>query len=194
MQNTGCFVVEIAELETKRLKLRQWQASDYAPFTKLCADPEVMEYYPNTLTKSETDTFIQKVKSLISKRGWGFWAVELKSTNHFIGFTGLHQPEAELPFTPCVEIGWRLAKKYWGYGYATEGANAALKYAFETLDLDEVVSFTALNNKKSKAVMVRLNMVNTNQNFEHPSLPLNHCLREQVLYKTTKESWQKNSL
>ncbi len=104
---------------------------------------------------------------------------------------GLHKPEAKLPFTPCIEIGRRLSKKYWGYGFATEGAHAALKYAFEGLFLEEVVSFTFLNNTRSKAVMQRLNMVDTNQNFEHPNIPFGHQLREHVLYKITKEQWGK---
>jgi ribosomal-protein-alanine N-acetyltransferase len=187
-------MVEITELETDNLKLRQWLPSDYAPFAELNTDSEVMAFYPNTLNKSESNAFAQKLESLISKRGWGFWAVDLKAENCFIGFVGLHKPEAKLPFTPCIEIGWRLSKKYWGYGFATEGAHAALKYAFEALFLEEVVSFTSLNNTRSKAVMQRLNMVDTNQNFEHPNIPLGHQLREHVLYKITKEQWVKNAL
>ena len=160
-------MVEVAELKTDRLKLRQWAPGDYAPFAELNADPEVMEFYPNTRTKAESIAFAQKIAALIANRGWGFWAIELKAENRFIGFAGLHKPEVELPFTPCVEIGWRLSKKHWGHGYATEAARAALEYAFETLRLDEVVSFTSLLNTKSEAVMRRLNMVDTKQNYLH---------------------------
>lgn len=128
------------------------------------------------------------METIISNQGWGFWAVELKSTNSFIGFVGLHQADVELPFSPCVEIGWRLSKKYWNNGYATEAGRAALKFAFEILKLNQVVSFTSLKNKRSQAVMQRLNMINTNQNFEHPKLPIGHQLREHVLYKITKDS------
>ena len=187
-------MVKITELETERLKLRQWRPSDYIPFAYLNKDPEVMEYYPNTLTELESNKFANKLDSLISNRGWGFWAVELKSTKQFIGFVGLHIPEVVLPFTPCTEIGWRLAKEHWGNGYATEAANAALKYAFETLQVNEVVSFTSLQNVKSKSVMDRLNMVNTMQNFEHPSIPKGHKLREHVLFKITKSQWINNAL
>ena len=104
---------------------------------------------------------------------------------------GLHKPEIELPFTPCVEIGWRLSKKNWSNGYATEAARAALGFSFKTLQLDEVVSFTYLKNTKSKAVMKRLAMVDTKQNFEHPNIPMGHPLREHVLYKISKAQWEK---
>lgn len=187
-------MVKVTELVTKRLTLRQWQFSDYELFAEINKDPVVMKYYPNTLTKVESDAFAKKIESLILKRGWGFWAVELKATKQFIGFVGLHHPEADLPFSPCTEIGWRLSKKHWGNGYATEAASTALKYAFETLQLDEVVSFTSLQNVKSKSVMERLNMVNAMQNFEHPDIPAGHKLREHVLYKITRSQWVHNAL
>lgn len=182
------------ELETDRLKLRQWLPSDYAAFAELNADPEVMEYFPNTLSLTESNAFAKKIETIISNQAWGFWAVELKSTKSFIGFVGLHQANPELPFSPSVEIGWRLSKKYWNNGYATEAARTALKFAFEILNLNEVVSFTSLKNKRSEAVMQRLNMINTNQNFQHPKVPIGHQLREHVLYKITKSQWAKNRL
>jgi len=186
-------MAEEIEHETERLKLRQWLPDDYVQFSELSADPEVMEYFPCVLSESESSSFVKKAESLISKKGWGLWAVELKSTQQFIGFVGLHNPEAKLPFTPCTEIGWRLSKKYWGNGYATEAANSSLQYAFETLKTDKVFSFTSINNYRSRAVMERLGMVNQMQNFEHPSIPKGHKLREHVLYKITKESWVKNN-
>jgi RimJ/RimL family protein N-acetyltransferase len=176
------------ELETNRLKLRQWLPSDYAPFAELNTDLQVMKYFPNTLSQTESNASAKKMETIISNQGWGFWAVELKSRNSFIGFVGLHQAEVELPFSPCVEIGWRLSKKYWNNGYATEAARSALKFAFEILKLKEVVSFTSLKNQRSEALMQRLNMINTNQNFQHPKLPIGHQLREHVLYKITKDS------
>ena len=179
--------------ETERLKLRQWLPDDYVHFSELSADPEVMEYFPGVLSESESSSFVKKTESLISKNGWGFWAVELKSTQQFIGFVGLHNPEAKLPFTPCTEVGWRLSKKYWGNGYATEAANASLQYAFQTLTIENVFSFTSINNNRSTAVMERLGMVNQMQNFQHPAIPKGHTLREHVLYKISKESWLKNN-
>ncbi len=178
------------ELETTRLKLRQWLPGDYAPFAALNADPQVMEYFPARLEEAESHVFAQKIESLITEKSWGLWAVELKSSRCFIGFVGLHQPGVDLPFTPCVEIGWRLAKEHWGRGYATEAATAALRFAFETLDLDEVVSFTSVLNERSQLVMTKLNMVNTLHNFDYPVVPVGHPLREHVLYKLTKTRWE----
>ncbi len=182
-------MVKIVTLNTERLILLQWQPNDYAPFFELNNDPAVMQYYPNILTKLESDTLATKFRDLIEKQGWGFWSVKLKEDNQFIGFVGLNKPDTVLLFSPCVEIGWRLAKNYWGKGYATEAANAALKYAFETLQLDEVVSFTSVHNIRSKSVMEKLHMVNTMQNFDHPNIPAEHKLREHALYKITKAQW-----
>ena len=187
-------MVNVTELQTERLILRQWHKHDLVPFAEINKDSDVMKYYPSTLTESESNLFAKKLEMLISERGWGFWAVALKSNSQFIGFVGLHKPEADLPFTPCTEIGWRLSKKYWGNGYATEAASIVLKFAFDKLQLKEVASYTSPLNIKSKSVMERLNMVNTMQNFEHPSIPKEHKLREQVLYKVTKSQWVNNAL
>tara|TARA_B100000315_G_C14462809_1_gene534533 strand:- start:78 stop:434 length:357 start_codon:yes stop_codon:yes gene_type:complete len=116
------------------------------------SDPDVMQYFPNTLSHKESDVFSKKIVSFIEKNGWGMWAVELKSTGKFIGFVGLNTPKLDLLPSPCVEIGWRLGKNHWGHGYASEAANQALCYAFNTLGLDEVVTFTSLNNKGSLTV------------------------------------------
>jgi len=180
---------DVTELETERLKLRHWVVDDFTIFASINADPDVMEFYPSILSEDESNSFAHKIDSLLNKRGWGFWAVELKNKSSFIGFVGLHKPEVELPFNPCVEIGWRLSKEYWGNGYAIEAAQAALKYAFETLGLSEIVSFTSLNNKRSRAVMKKLNMVNTGQNFEHPNISVGSPLREHVLYKVSRAEW-----
>ena len=187
-------MVKVTELETERLILRQWVESDYSLFALMNSDPEVMKFYPSILTGTESNTFAKKVKALIEKRGWGFWAVELKRKKLFVGFVGLHKPEVELPFNPCVEIGWRVSKEQWGNGYATEAALAALTFAFETLSLNEVVSFTTLENIRSQAVMERLNMVNTGKNFEHPSIEIGNPLREHVLYKITNSQWVNKSV
>lgn len=128
-------------------------------------------------------------ESLIASRGWGFWAAQSLETGEFMGFIGLHTPGADLPFSPCVEIGWRLARPFWGKGYATEGAALALKIGFEQLALEEIVSFAVVNNHRSRAVMERVNMIDTGQNFEHPSLPETSDLREHCLYKVTQQSW-----
>ncbi len=177
------------ELETNRLRLRQWRDTDLPIFAEMNADSTVMEYYPKTLSEDESNTMANKLKELISEQSWGFWAVEIKEKNEFIGFVGLHKPTYDLPVTPCVEIGWRLGKKHWGKGYATEAAQEALRFAFVELKLKKVYSFTSVLNKPSWSVMERLHMINLEENFEHPILPENHPLCEHVLYKITAEQW-----
>ena len=180
---------EVIEPETERLKLRQWKKEDYPVFAIMNADPVVMEYFPNILNESESNEMADKIQSIISARGWGFWAVGEKNKGNFIGFVGLHVPIPGLPCSPCVEIGWRLRKESWGKGYALEAAQAALKVAFEKLGFNEVYSFTAVGNFRSRAVIERLYMTNTQQNFEHPMVPVGNPLREHVLYKLTKDRW-----
>ncbi|MDH3449317.1 MAG: GNAT family N-acetyltransferase [Gammaproteobacteria bacterium] len=182
------------ELETGRLLLRQWKDSDLPVFAALNSDPAVMKYFPILLSREASDAMAEKCRSLISERGWGFWATELKENNKFIGFVGLHEPKDTFPFAPSVEIGWRLLGNYWGKGYATEAATQALQFSFDTLDLHEVVSFTPASNSRSRSVMDRIGMINTCQNFKHPDLPKNHSLSEHVLYKITKNQWQKSGL
>jgi RimJ/RimL family protein N-acetyltransferase len=139
-------MVELIEVETERLRLRQWKSSDRGPFAALNADSKVMEFFPSLLTRAESDAMADRCQSLIEKRGWGFWAVEAKTTQEFIGFVGLHVPSAELPFSPCVEVGWRLAFQHWGKGFASEAAREALRVGFELLGLREIVSFTTVRN------------------------------------------------
>ena len=186
----------VIQFETKRLFLRQWQISDYASFSELNADPEVMAFFPSTLSTGESDAMAKRCQSLIAERGWGLWAVEIKETHQFIGFVGLHTPLATFHFSPCVEIGWRLAAEFWGQGYATEAAYGALQVGFEVLHLPEIVSFTALLNKRSQKVMVRIGMHDVQENFEHPAVKIGSPLRTHCLYKLSFEQWkrQKNNL
>ncbi len=183
-------VVKINDLNSPRLLLRQWRPEDQTIFARMNADTDVMRYYPACLTILQSNHLAQKLATLIEKRGWGLWALELKESGEFIGFSGLHQPEADLPFNPCVEIGWRLAKEYWGKGYATEAAQVALEFAFNNLGLSEVISFTSKQNSRSSSVMQRLSMINTQQNFQHPGIKEGQPLREHVLYKITRQQWQ----
>ncbi|WP_201604815.1 GNAT family N-acetyltransferase [Psychrobacter immobilis] len=180
-------------IETERLYLRQWQASDFAVFAEINADPEVMKYFPKLLTPKVSDIIASKCQQLIANQGWGLWAVSLKDRSKengaFIGFVGLNDTHADMSFAPAVEIAWRLHKDYWGQGYATEAARAALNFAFTELSLDEVVSFTAVINKRSQLVMERLGMMDTRANFYHPALDPNHQLAEHVLYNMTRQQW-----
>jgi len=170
-------------LETKRLLLRQWCAADLPSFAQLNADPEVMRFFPALLRRTESDQMAQRCANLIAERGWGFWAAEERASGAFIGFIGLHIPTAALPFQPCVEVGWRLARPWWGQGLATEGAVAALDFAFSRLALCEVVAFTAVANQRSEAVMQRLGMRRDLATFAHPALPEGHWLHEHCLYR-----------
>lgn len=174
------------ELETRRLRLRQWQTTDLPLFAALNADPEVTRYLPAALSRNESDAMAQRCATLIEQHGWGFWAVELKQQQEFIGLIGLNRPGVALPFSPCVEVGWRLAHRYWGQGLATEGARACLDFGFAELGLMEIVAFTAQGNLRSQAVMQRLGMVCDPQTFDHPALPAGHPLRRHVLYRARR--------
>ena len=178
---------QLIELETERLKLRAWQESDLQPFAELNADKDVMHYFPSVLTREQSDNLADKFQHLILDHGWGFWAVELKATGQFIGFTGLNIQPEQFIFSPCVEIGWRFAKQYWHQGYATEAAKACLKFAFETLQLKEVVSFTAVHNTASEHVMQRLGMQAMFE-FNHPALTQESPLSRHILYKIVQKS------
>lgn len=180
----------IEPLHTERLILREWHDDDLLPFYDLNADQKVMAFFPKVLNREQSDEYAWEIQNRLNKSGWGLWAVEEKASGNFIGFVGLNQPEIEFPFSPCIEIGWRLAKEYWGKGYATEAGGKSLEYAFDILSVDEVVSFTAVTNKRSEAVMKRLGMENTNSNFNHPLVPNSSELCEHVLYKITRKQWQ----
>lgn len=183
-------MAELIQIETDRLFLRQWTLADRKPFAELNADPEVMRYFLSLLSRAESDALADRCEALIEQRGWGFWAVENKESGQFIGFVGLHIPTADLPFKPCVEVGWRLSAASWGKGYATEAARASLRVGFECLKLTEIVSFTAFVNTRSLAVMGRLGMVQDDDTFQHPGVPVGSELREHCLCRLSYESWR----
>lgn len=171
-------------IETDRLILRRWKTEDLAPFAALNADPRVMEYFPSTLTTEETANMIKIMEDRFEENGISFCAAELKRTGETVGFIGLNIPGYPLPFQPCVEIGWRLAAKHWGQGLAVEGAKALLDYGFKTLNLEEIVAFTATQNMKSRRVMEKLGMqYDPVGDFDHPKLAEGHPLRRHVLYR-----------
>lgn len=177
------------EITTPRLILRQWRDSDRAPFAAMNADPDVMRFFPALQSREASDRSIDVWTAELQDRGWSNWAVELQNSGAFIGFIGLSIPKRPLPFMPCVEIGYRLAKEFWHQGYATEGGKAALDVAFTRLALPEIVSFTAILNLPSQAVMSRLGMLNSHEDFDHPAVPEGHPLRRHCLYKITRERW-----
>jgi RimJ/RimL family protein N-acetyltransferase len=183
----------LIEFETDRLRLRQWIEADREPLFSLNSDPRVMEFFPQILDRAASDAMFARLQSKIVERGWGFWAVESKPDRQFIGLVGISIPSYDLPFSPCVEVGWRLASEYWGKGYATEAAQGALEIGFNRLNLPEIVSFTAIPNHRSRAVMERLGMSRETETFAHPSIPIGQPLCEHYLYRLSQEKWRSQS-
>jgi 3-dehydroquinate dehydratase / shikimate dehydrogenase len=174
-------------LRTERLLLRPWRPDDRAPFAELNADPRVMEWFPAPMTSAESDAVAERIENQFRVTGWGLWAVEIPNADPFIGFVGLSPSESTLGF-PSVEIGWRLAADHWGKGYAPEAAVASLRFGFENLGLDEIVSFTSVGNAKSRRVMTKIGMThNPEDDFDHPRLPKTSPLSRHVLYRITLE-------
>ncbi len=179
----------LIEPQTDRLSLRQWREEDREPFAALNSDPEVMEFFPSPLSRCESDVLADRIAQSITERGWGLWAADLKESGEFIGFIGLWIPSSTLPYSPCVEVAWRLARRFWGKGLATEGARAALRTGFKSLGLDQIFSFTSPLNLRSLAVMERLGMTAEPNTFEHPNVPMGDLLREHIAYRLTKVEW-----
>ncbi|MDM0017149.1 GNAT family N-acetyltransferase [Variovorax saccharolyticus] len=178
-------------ITTQRLQLREWWESDREPYADMNADPMVMRFFAGLMTREASDRELDGWQSGFDARGWGNWVVETRETASFIGYVGLSIPRRVLPFTPCVELGYRLARAHWGKGYATEGARAALRVGFEHVGLEEIVSFTPLVNLPSRAVMERVGMVNANEDFDHPNpaLPDGSELKRMCLYRLSRERW-----
>jgi RimJ/RimL family protein N-acetyltransferase len=174
----------LPRLETPRLLLRPWRESDLRAFAALNADPLVMEYFPSVLDRAASDALAGRIQAHFDRYGFGLWAMELPEIEDFIGFVGLAVPTFTAHFTPCVEVGWRLARHHWGRGYATEGARAAVEFGFGPAGLRELVSFTVPANRRSLAVMERLHMTrDPDGDFEHPGLPEGHVLRRHLFYR-----------
>jgi RimJ/RimL family protein N-acetyltransferase len=174
---------------TARLVMRRWQEADRASFAALNPDPEVREYFAAPLSRAESDRLVDRIEAGFEADGFGFWALEVRSSGTFIGFSGLSVVSFDVPFAPTVEIGWRLARPAWGHGYATEAARASLDHGFGDLGLDEVVAFTYRGNDRSRAVMERLGMGHEEtDDFVHPAL-VGHRLAPHVLYRVSRERW-----
>lgn len=177
-------------IATPRLLLRPWRETDLPAFAALNADRKVMEFFPKVLDRIESDALAFRIRENFARRGFGLWAVEVPGVAPFIGFVGLSVPGFSAHFTPCVEIGWRLAREHWGHGYATEGAHASLDFGFGNFPLEEIVSFTTAANRRSRAVMERLGMTHTPaDDFDHPALPEGHPLRPHVLYRIRRDDF-----
>lgn len=171
-------------LRTDRLLLRRWRDSDLEPFAKINADPAVMEYFPATLSRGESDEMVSRIEQTFERSHLGLWAVEVIGNGSFAGFVGLWPTTFEAHFTPAIEIGWRLDRTYWGQGYATEAARAVTDDGFERLHLGEIVSFTAAINIRSRRVMEKLGMSHSSDDdFDHPRVGSGDPLRRHMLYR-----------
>jgi RimJ/RimL family protein N-acetyltransferase len=171
-----------SHFETPRPVLRRWRDTDRDPFAAMSADPQVMKYFPSTLGREASDRSIDAWLAQFAERGWSNWAIELRTTGQFVGFAGLTVPVRQLPFSSCVEIDWRLARPFWGSGYATEAAREVLRVGFEEVGLGEIVSFTAAANERSWAVMERIGMTR-DKDFGYPAFEEGHPLWLHRLYR-----------
>lgn len=179
-------------LKSKRLGFRKWLEKDIEPFSSMNADKEVMEYFPNTLSKTESIQFIEAIQKKFDHDGYALYAVEELKSQEFIGFIGFWRPSIELRtqlgIDPFVEIGWRLRKESWNKGYATEGAKACLDFGFNQLNLKEIYSFTTKVNLRSESVMQKIGMQKV-QEFDYPNL--NTVIKPHVLYRLTEHEYKK---
>ncbi|MCC2645389.1 MAG: acetyltransferase [Burkholderiales bacterium] len=179
--------------ETKRLILRDWEEEDISQFIKMNQDSKVMEFFPAVLSSEESISLIEKIKSKFKVQGFGFYACELKESQELIGFVGLNIPDFKASFTPCVEIGWRIAYKFWGQGLAVEAAQKSLDIGFNEYNLNEIVSFTALVNKRSERVIQKLGMIRApTHDFNHSELDPSHPLAKHILYRLRREDFKKH--
>jgi RimJ/RimL family protein N-acetyltransferase len=177
------------DLRTARLRLRAWRDSDRIAFASMNADPAVMDLSGGAVSREESDATVRRLRAHFAAHGFGIWAVEVPGEHRFVGCVGLMRTRFHAPFTPCVEVSWRLAREHWGQGYATEAARAALAFGFDDAGLDEIVSFTVPHNRRSRRVMEKLGMTrDPREDFEHPTLPRGHPLRRHVLYRIRKST------
>jgi RimJ/RimL family protein N-acetyltransferase len=178
---------EFDRVQTERLLLRRWRESDRGPFAALNGDPATLVYFPATLSRAESDALVDRTEARFATHGYGLWALEVRATGEFIGFTGLAPLPAGVPGAGGTEIGWRLAKHAWHHGYATEAARAALDVAFNGASLPEIWSMTAVLNTPSQAVMRRIGLTEVAR-FDHPRVPAGSPLRAHVMYHRTNPS------
>ncbi len=183
--------VEAPTLQTERLLLRSWRVDDLDDLASMNADPEVMQYFPACLDRDESAGLMTRNADHIGRHGFAWWALEVPGAATFAGAVALLMPRFEAHFTPCFEIGWRLPRAFWGRGYATEAAAAVVDFAFDRIELDDVVAFTASANERSRNVMTRLGMAHCPaDDFGHPHLAVDHPLRHHVLYRLSRQTWR----
>lgn len=177
-------------LDGPRIRLRPWRNEDADALAALNADPEVMRHFAAPLSRAESDAMLAAMREREARDGFCFWAAELRDGARFAGFCGLQRVSFDARFAPAVEIGWRLARPFWGRGLAREAASLALDAAFGPLALPEVVAFTPPANERSSGLMRRLGM-RPDGRFDHPRLPEGHALRPHLLYRIRRDEWRR---
>lgn len=178
-------------LVTERLILRPWRAEDRVPFAALNADPEVLRFYPATLSEAESDALADRMEAVFKEHGFTVFPVEEKASGRFVGAVGLKPVADIVPIAPAIEVAWRLAADVWGQGYAPEAARAALALGFEEHNLPEILAYTTRQNAPSRRVMEKLAMVrDAAADFDHPSLPTDHPLARHVVYRLPRAEWE----
>jgi RimJ/RimL family protein N-acetyltransferase len=177
-------------IETPRLHLRCIQERHFAAFAAMNADPAVMEFFPAPFDYEQSVAMRRRMERHMEEHGHGFWVAESRENREFLGIAGLLVPRFEAHFTPCVEIGWRFARKHWGKGLASEAARSLVDFGFTRLRLDEIVAMTVPDNRRSRRVMERLGMTySPADDFDLPDLPEGHPLRRHVLYRLARRAW-----
>ena len=178
------------EIRTPRTLLRAWKESDREAWAAMNADDEVRKYFPKLLTRGESDVEFDRINNSIKQRGWGMWALEIPGTHPFAGFVGLNPPAYDAVWQPAVEIGWRLAQDAWHNGYATEAAQAAMQFAFEHLQLPQVLALSVTTNTPSHKVMDRLGMTRWHgMEFDHPRVPTDWPLKNHIVHRIDQDAW-----
>ncbi|WP_285596476.1 GNAT family N-acetyltransferase [Kineosporia sp. NBRC 101731] len=185
----------MTRLVTERLTLRQWKDSDRDPWAAMNADEEVLRFFPSTKTREESDAAVDRFIHHLSTYGWGLWAAELTETGEFMGFIGLWPMPIGFPAADLTEIGWRLDKRFWGKGYAPEGARAVLHHAFTVLGKPELVSMTTVTNAPSRRVMTKIGMTHSpDDDFVNPTYEPGHWQGPHVLHRITAEQYFKTTV
>ena len=180
------------EIRTRRLLLRALREEDLDAFAEMNADPQVMRYFPATLSRDETIDAVARIRAVVEEHGFGMWAVEIPARAPFIGIVGLTRPSFTASFTPCVEVGWRLSAQHWGQGYATEAALASVRFGFERLGLDEILAWTTPDNGASRRVMEKIGMTrDAAGDFDHPRITVGHPRGRHVLYRLPRLEFQR---
>jgi RimJ/RimL family protein N-acetyltransferase len=175
-------------LEGPRLRLRPWRVEDRVPLAAINADPAVMRHFPATMSRAESDAWLDRIEAHFTEHGWGFWAVERKAEPGLVGAVGLMAVPWEADFTPAVEIGWRIAPAHQRQGYAEEAARLSLAAGFGRIGLGEIVAFTVPANAPSWLLMAKLGMRPAGT-FDHPRLAEHHPLRLHLLYRMSRQAW-----